>query len=254
MGLFDKKYCDVCGEKIGLFGNKKLEDANLCKNCEKKLSPWFTGRRHTSLEEIKEQLAYREENLQEVKNFHTTQVLGKRTRVILDEDAGKFMVTSSHNLEEANPDVLSFSQVTGVDISVDENRSELYRKDSEGKNVSYNPPRYEYTYRFQALIRVNHPYFDEMKFPLNDSSIEITPPYTGGPDSRLPHPEMNVEYQEYKELGQEIKEALLGNKKAMKEAEAASNAPKKTVECPFCHAATIPDANGCCEYCGSVIQ
>ena len=33
MGLFDKKYCDVCGEKIGLLGNRKLEDGNLCKEC-----------------------------------------------------------------------------------------------------------------------------------------------------------------------------------------------------------------------------
>ena len=37
MGLFDKKYCSICGEKIGLFGNRKLEDGNLCKNCEAKL-------------------------------------------------------------------------------------------------------------------------------------------------------------------------------------------------------------------------
>ena len=33
MGLFDKKYCDICGEKIGLLGNRKLENGNLCKNC-----------------------------------------------------------------------------------------------------------------------------------------------------------------------------------------------------------------------------
>ena len=36
MGLFDKKYCDICGEKIGLLGNRKLEDGNLCKDCRKK--------------------------------------------------------------------------------------------------------------------------------------------------------------------------------------------------------------------------
>ena len=36
MGLFDKKYCDICGEKIGLLGNRKLEDGNLCKDCAKK--------------------------------------------------------------------------------------------------------------------------------------------------------------------------------------------------------------------------
>lgn len=38
MGLFDKKYCDVCGERIGLLGNRKLEDGNLCKDCARKLS------------------------------------------------------------------------------------------------------------------------------------------------------------------------------------------------------------------------
>ena len=37
MGLFDKKYCDICGDKIGLLGNRKLENGNLCKNCAKKL-------------------------------------------------------------------------------------------------------------------------------------------------------------------------------------------------------------------------
>ena len=38
MGLFDKKYCDICGEKIGLLGNRKLDDGNLCKECAKKKS------------------------------------------------------------------------------------------------------------------------------------------------------------------------------------------------------------------------
>ena len=55
MGLFDKKFCDVCGEKIGMLGNRKLEDGNLCKDCAKKLSPWFDDRRHSTLEEIKSQ-------------------------------------------------------------------------------------------------------------------------------------------------------------------------------------------------------
>ena len=55
MGLFDKKYCDICGEKIGLLGNRKLENGNLCKNCAKKLSPWFSDRRNSTVEEIKAQ-------------------------------------------------------------------------------------------------------------------------------------------------------------------------------------------------------
>lgn len=28
MGLFDKKYCDFCGEKIGILGIRKLEDGS----------------------------------------------------------------------------------------------------------------------------------------------------------------------------------------------------------------------------------
>ena len=70
MGLFDKKYCDICGEKIGLLGNRKLEDGNLCKNCAAKLSPFFSERRRSTVEDIKRQLAYREENEKLVRDFN----------------------------------------------------------------------------------------------------------------------------------------------------------------------------------------
>ena len=146
MGLFDKKYCDICGEKIGLLGNRKLENGNLCKNCAKKLSPWFSDRRNSTVDEIKAQLAYREENQGKVAAFHTTRTLGTDTKVLFDEDAGKFMVTRARNLVEANPDVLDFADVTGCNLDIDERRSELKREDKDGKEISYNPPRYEYSY------------------------------------------------------------------------------------------------------------
>ena len=57
MGLFDKKICDICGEKIGLLGNRKLDDGNLCKDCAKKLSPWFEERRHSTVEDIHDGLS-----------------------------------------------------------------------------------------------------------------------------------------------------------------------------------------------------
>ena len=77
MGLFDKKYCDFCGRKIGLFGNKKLEDGNMCKDCASKLSPWFSERRHSTKEEIAAQLAYREANRAAVAAFRTTRSIGR---------------------------------------------------------------------------------------------------------------------------------------------------------------------------------
>ena len=80
MGFFDKKYCDVCGEKIGLLGNRKLEDGNLCKECASKLSPFFSDRKSSTVEEIKQQLAYREENRQQLAGFRPQRCSKNRIR------------------------------------------------------------------------------------------------------------------------------------------------------------------------------
>ena len=79
--MFEKKICGICGGEIGLLGNRKLEDGNMCKNCAAKLSPFFSDRRSSTLEQIREQLAYREENRDAVAAFHTTRTLGRGTKV-----------------------------------------------------------------------------------------------------------------------------------------------------------------------------
>lgn len=255
MGLFDKKYCDICGEKIGMLGNRKLEDGNLCKNCARKLSPWFSDRRNSTVEEIREQLAYREENREKVAAFHTTRVLGTNTKVLLDEDAGKFMVTRARDLLEANPDVLDFADVTGCNLDIDERSSEIKRKDKDGKEVSYNSPRYEYSYDFYITIFVNNSYFDEMRFQINTSSVDIVPPpaMRPGMTSRC-NPETNVEYSNYKKLGEEIRQALTQLRTDVRKKIEQAAAPKAAVTCPYCGATTTPDASGCCEYCGGAIN
>lgn len=253
--LFEKKICSVCGGEIGLLGNRKLEDGNLCKNCAKKLSPWFSDRKNSTVEEIKEQLAYREANRSKVAAFRTSRTFGVNTKVLLDEDAGKFMVTSARNLEDANPDVLDFSDVTGCRIDIDEKRSEVTREDAEGNKVSYNPPRYEYSYDFDVIINVNNPYFNEIRFQLNPSSVytndenQVRAAFGG----TKPNPENNAEYRNYKQIGEEIKEALLNVRQAVRDNAAAAAAPKTAVTCPFCGATTIPDASGCCEFCGGAV-
>lgn len=37
MGLFDKKFCDICGDKVNLLTQKKLSDGQLCSDCKQKL-------------------------------------------------------------------------------------------------------------------------------------------------------------------------------------------------------------------------
>ena len=254
MGLFDKKYCNICGEKIGLLGNRKLENGNLCKSCARKLSPWFADRRSSTVEEIKAQLTYREENREKVSAFHTTRTLGTNMKVLLDEDAGKFMVTSARNLAEANPDVLDFSDVTGCNLDIDESRSEITREDKDGKEVSYNPLRYEYSYDFYVTIFVNNPYFDEMRFQVNSSSVDITPaPARPGMTANC-NPETNVEYRNYKKIGEEIRQALTQVRKDVREKIEQAAAPRAAVTCPCCGATTTPDASGCCEYCGGAVN
>ena len=256
MGLFDKKYCSVCGAKIGLLGNRKLEDGNLCGDCAKKLSPFFSERKNSTVEEIKEQLSYREENKNAVAALHVTRTLGERTKFLLDEDQLKFVVSSDRKWMDANPDVLDYSMVTGVNINVSENRRELKQKDSEGKDISYNPPRYRYSYDFYITLSVNHPYFSEIKVKINDRTVEIEN------DGRRAHdPFDNPQYVNYNKMCEEIKTTLTDARKivrqhaeeAAKKAEEAAR-PKAAVVCPHCLATTIPDENGRCEYCGGAVN
>ncbi len=239
MGLFDKKFCDVCGEKIGLLGNRKLENGNLCKDCAKKLSPWFDERRHSTVEQIKAQLAYREENQRKANEFRVTRVLGRGMMVMLDEDQGKFVVTRSNDIPGTNPDVIDFSQVTGCHIDVQELRTEIMREKPDGTEESYRPPRYDIDYDFQMTINVNSPWFDEISFKLNNSRIEQRG---------------SMQYQECQREGEEIVAALTSARQTVRDNIAAAAAPKMAVTCPWCGATTKADANGCCEYCGGVLN
>ena len=194
MGLFDKKYCDICGEKIGLLGNRKLDDGNLCKECAKKLSPWFEERRHSTVEDIKRQLEYREANKEKVQNFRITRrITTKKYTVFLDETQGNF--TIAHNLDtKENPDILSLSDVVQCNMDVKQDRiEETYTKD--GKTVSYQPPVYKYEYYYSMKIQVRSPWFDDMDFQLHSFAIEQ---------------ENRAEMMEMERVGNEIIAALTG--------------------------------------------
>ena len=49
-------------------------------------------------------------------------------------------------------------------------------------------------------------------------------------------------------------ESMIEGRNAVREEAAAEAAPKIKVTCPVCKATMIPDANGCCEYCGSPVK
>ena len=170
MGLFDKKICDICGEKIGLLGNRKLDDGNLCKDCAKKLSPWFEERRHSTVEDIKRQLEYREKNKKAVMDFCITRQINTRNyNVFIDDNKGNFTVARKLDVNE-NPDIVPLSAIVQCRVDVDQQQQEeTYTKD--GETVSYQPPVYKYEFDYTMRIKVKTPWFDDMDFRLNTFSI-----------------------------------------------------------------------------------
>ena len=191
--LFDKKQCDICGGEIGLLGNRKLEDGNCCKDCAKKLSPWTTDRRQSTVEDIKGHIRYREENEKMLVSIHPTRVIGDDTKVYIDEEKGKFFVTRSSDWRGSNPDLIDIAQVTSCDVDIKEDRKELYRQNEENKRESFSPPRYEHSYRFIAEIHVDSPWFSEIEFELSDDRPDS--PYTDA-------------YREYERQANELMQSL----------------------------------------------
>ena len=172
MGLFDKKYCDICGEKIGLLGNRKLDDGNLCKECAKKLSPWFEERRHSTVDSIKEQLAYREANKAKVSAFQITREFAtNRYHVYIDDTKGQFAIARSMNVDE-NPDIVDLSQIISCKLDVRQNRKEEQYRDKDGNLQDYVPPRYRYSYDYAIKLAVSSPWFDDMDFDLSSFAID----------------------------------------------------------------------------------
>ncbi|MBR0451697.1 MAG: DUF4428 domain-containing protein [Oscillospiraceae bacterium] len=172
MGLFDKKICSLCGKEIGILGNRKLADGNMCKDCASKLSPYFVGRSRTSVKDIQAQLAYREQNKANLAKFSPTTYIDGTTKVYVDENAKTFIVTRLSNWSKSNPDIINTFQVQSVTYDVDEDKDEIYQT-VDGKSVSYDPPQYEYEYEFNVTIKVSSPWFDTIKFEMEQPGSKV---------------------------------------------------------------------------------
>ena len=191
-GLVEDKFCNLCGAKLGvLFDNNSLKDGNrICNDCEAKLSPFFTGRKQATLDDIKRQLEYRENNRAAVAAFNPTAVYGYNLKVYIDTAAGKFCVARGNDWRNTNPDIIDLSQVTGASVDIRENRHELKTEGEDGRMVSYDPPEYEYSYDFHLNIQVNSPWFNQIHVDLTD-------------DNNLPTTRSEELYRQYDAMSRE---------------------------------------------------
>ena len=181
MGLFDrfkKQDCEICGKEVGMFGYKKLEDGEICKDCVKLLSPWFEDRRHATVAQIKEQIAYREQNAKEHENFTISRKIGDEEAFMYIEEVGgvptRFFVTSRSDYKAENPDIISFKDVVSCVTDIQVRDEEIKEKNAEGQMVSCNPRRYKHHHDFFIKMEIrNNPYFDDIKFRINGSCITL---------------------------------------------------------------------------------
>ena len=180
MGLFDrfkKQDCEICGKEVGMFGYKKLEDGEICKDCVKLLSPWFEDRRHATVAQIKEQLAYRTQNKEDLKSFNITRTIGDFEKIHIEEVNGvptRFFVTQYGETMESNPDIISFQDVVSCVTDVDVRDEEMKQRNSEGQMVSYNPPRYKHHHNFIIRMQIrNNPWFDDIHFTVNSGVVTL---------------------------------------------------------------------------------
>lgn len=275
MGLFEKKYCSICGEKIAFLGNKKLADGNLCKNCCSKLSPRFSERKESTVEQIREQLAYREANKQRLISFSPKWTYGLGDEKLYIDTRMKAIVITDQSLTKDNPDIIDIADMTGCSYDVRQSRFEVKYRAADGRTCSYNPAQYRTDYNFFLTVTVNHPYFSEIEFKINDDSVSIEPvfsvvndpnrlirPAAQGQDADkktlIPptvcatavDPARNEDYVRMLSLTEGIKEVLL----KFKDAATVVEKPVTAVTCPHCGAPTIPDANGRCEFCMGAIS
>ena len=278
--LFEKKECSLCGGEIGLLGNRKLEDGNCCKECAGKLSPWFDDRRHSTVAQIQAQLAYREENKAALNGFRPTVSFGEGYTLRAELENGvpsRFVIERYEGYRDENADLVSFRDVTSFNIDEDEHREELKYQNSQGEEVSYNPPRYEYSYDFYAEISVNHPYFDDMRFRVNRDTLNLETVNQrqigigrnlGSSMLRRDfNPTLYPEYRECRKVCDDLEElfrcgmngmVLPGYEGAAAPAPAAEPVPAEPAApaapagpkfCPGCGAAN--DGGKFCQYCGT---
>lgn len=177
------------------------------------------------MEEIRKQLELRESNRADVEDFlvqmssGAIQSFGKDDKLMIDTRGKRFLVARTGNFQEENPDVIEAKYFASCTEDISSSRTELKHENDKGEEVSYFPPRYEYSYEFYVEIQLQgHPYVDEIRFRLNPHTVEIyseapTQNTLGGfgqitEDVDGIYPELNPEYRQYHQMAEEICMAL----------------------------------------------
>ena len=197
--LFEKKDCEICGGEIGLLGNTKLADGDMCKDCKAKLSPLFRVEKETTVSDIVQQIAYREENKKALEDFRPDEEFGNSEKLFVDTAAKKFAFAANGDWQETESDILDFSQVTRVETDIEEytdSTSESHDEDEEYDEIDENETVDVPVSNFHVVLHVDSPYFDTIFIFLSDGDD----PSDIGDDSQI------AKYRKYEQQMNRIRE------------------------------------------------
>jgi hypothetical protein len=110
--------CSICNEDLARYGNRKLKDGMLCRNCVKLCSEWLSDEDYLnrSVEDMKKHLEYRQLNLDSLDDFKPEkEVTGKYT-IYFDEKASEFVVSKKKDFKKDNSDVFRYDDIKEISI------------------------------------------------------------------------------------------------------------------------------------------
>ncbi|MBR3786742.1 MAG: DUF4428 domain-containing protein [Firmicutes bacterium] len=112
MGLFGKKPdCPICGSPTPRLLPTKIEGQPICKDCDKKISMDMDMKVNLTLDQLRDHLAFREENAELHKAFKITRneaFVHDNHKLFIDDEKQLFYIDSG----EENPTIFKFSELT----------------------------------------------------------------------------------------------------------------------------------------------
>lgn len=113
MGLFDKKFCDICGNKVNMLTQQKLSDGYLCSDCKHKLGSFTSGWKQRTVDDVKRHLEQREQNKQNYQRFNCSATAGGSNNSIQVDFNNRWFIFAINNRDYkgGNPQIFDFSQL-----------------------------------------------------------------------------------------------------------------------------------------------
>lgn len=113
MGLFEKKFCDICGDKVNMLTQQKLSDGYLCSDCKHKLGSFTSGWKQRTVDDVKRHLELREQNKQKYQQFNCSATAGGSNNSIQVDFNNRWFIFAINNRDYkgGNPQIFDFSQL-----------------------------------------------------------------------------------------------------------------------------------------------